>query len=196
MGGTKLAEQPGLGELAQPLGILDVGLATRDLLDVPGVDQHALKPVLKDRPHGPPEHPGRFHHDLRHTERLEPIKQRQQARDGRRELRHMLLAPAVLRGHPHGRRDLLLVNIQRRRALNYRLHLASRNPIDKIVAQGPLRTNEVLQKWLWQQSGTPGRPTRQTKLGLTGTKGRIGVEGDPSIKPFSSARDRPPGQHN
>ena len=51
LGGHKArSEQPGLGELAQPLGILDVGLATRDLLDVPGVDQHALKPVLKDPP--------------------------------------------------------------------------------------------------------------------------------------------------
>jgi hypothetical protein len=32
-------EQAGLQQLAQPFGVLDVGLATGDLLDVAGVDQ-------------------------------------------------------------------------------------------------------------------------------------------------------------
>ena len=50
-GGTKLAlQQPGLRELAQPRGVLDVGLAARDLLDVARVDQQAAR----TRPRGSP----------------------------------------------------------------------------------------------------------------------------------------------
>ena len=46
-------QQPGLGELAQPRRVGDVGLAARDLLDVPGVDQHAAR----TRPRGSPTAP-------------------------------------------------------------------------------------------------------------------------------------------
>ena len=107
-------QQPGLGELAQPRRIRDVGLAAGDLLDVPGVDEQALELVLEDRPHRLPVHAGRLHRDLRDTVRGQPVTQRQQPRDRRRELRHMLLAPAPLRRHTHARGHLRLVNIQRR----------------------------------------------------------------------------------
>jgi hypothetical protein len=43
-----------------------------------------------------------------------------------------------------------------------------------------------------QQSGAPGRPTRQTEAGLTNTKGQIGVAGDPGITVKIFTRPRPP----
>ena len=58
-------QQPRLGELAQPRRVGDVGLAARDLLDVPGVDQHALELVLQDRPRRLPIDAGGLHHHLR-----------------------------------------------------------------------------------------------------------------------------------
>ena len=39
-------QQPGLQQLTEPLRVLDIGLATGDLLHVPGVDEHQLE-------HGP-----------------------------------------------------------------------------------------------------------------------------------------------
>ena len=40
-------QQPGLGKLAQPRRVAHVGLAARDLLDVPGVDEQQLEVVLE-----------------------------------------------------------------------------------------------------------------------------------------------------
>jgi hypothetical protein len=145
---------------------------------------------------GPPEHPGRFHHDLRDPERRQPVRQRQQARDCGRELRDVLLTRAVLRGHPHARRDLLLMNIQRRRTLNYRLHSASQNPIDKIVAQGPLRTNESDKRALGNSPEPRGDSHAKLSSGTLAPRAGSASRATPGINPFSSARDRPPGQHN
>ena len=46
------AQQAGLERLAQPLCVLDVGLAAGDLFDVPRVDEHQLEVVLEHRPVG------------------------------------------------------------------------------------------------------------------------------------------------
>jgi hypothetical protein len=70
------AQQAGLQQLAQPLRVLDVGLAPGDLLDVPGVDQHQLEAVLEHRPDRLPVDAGRLHRDLLDGERLEPVPQR------------------------------------------------------------------------------------------------------------------------
>ena len=43
-------QQPGLGQLAQPGRVGDIGLATGDLLDVASVDKQQLELVLEDRP--------------------------------------------------------------------------------------------------------------------------------------------------
>jgi hypothetical protein len=40
-------QQPGLGELAQPCRIGHIGLATGNLLDVPGVDEQQLELILE-----------------------------------------------------------------------------------------------------------------------------------------------------
>ena len=90
-------QQAGFGELTQPRRVGDVGLAARDLLDVPGVDQHAVKLVLQDRPRRLPIHAGGLHHHLRDAVAGEPVAQLQQAANGGRKLRDVLLAPAAPR---------------------------------------------------------------------------------------------------
>jgi hypothetical protein len=116
------AQQAGLQQLAQPLRVLDVGLAPGDLLDVPGVDQRQLEAVLEHRPDRLPVDAGRFHRDLLDGERLEPVPQRQQTVDGRLELRHVLLelAPAP---DAHARRHARLVYVERAWALHHPLQL-------------------------------------------------------------------------
>jgi hypothetical protein len=48
------SEQPGLEQLAQPLGVLDVGLPPRDVLHTPRVHEQQLEVILEHRPHGLP----------------------------------------------------------------------------------------------------------------------------------------------
>ena len=60
------AQQPALQQLGQPLTVFHVGLAARDVLHVPGVDQHHLQRVglaqgMEDRL---PVHPGRLHRHM------------------------------------------------------------------------------------------------------------------------------------
>jgi len=105
---------------------------------VASVDEQAVELVLQNPPHRLPEHAGCLHHDLLDAERSQPIPQRQQPRDRRRELRHALLTRAALSRHPHTRDHLLLMHIKRRGALYHRFHLHSINAIDETVAQGPL----------------------------------------------------------
>ncbi len=115
-------EQPGLEQLAQPRRVADVGLAARHLLDVAGVDQQQLELVLEDRPGGLPVDPGGLHRDLRHAVRLEPVAQPEQSLHRRSKPGHVLLTTAALARGAHARGHPLLVHIQRRRALNHRLH--------------------------------------------------------------------------
>jgi hypothetical protein len=139
LGGTKIGlQQTGFGEPAQPRRIRDVGLATGHLLDVPGVDRHAVELVLQDRPRRLPVHAGGLDHDLLHAVTGEPVAQRQQPPHRRRELLHVPLAPAALVRHAHARHHLRPVDVQRRRALNDRLHpcpLSLQSPAPT-VAQG------------------------------------------------------------
>jgi DNA-binding GntR family transcriptional regulator len=59
------------------------------------------------------------------------------------------------------------------------------------------RVDTVPLARLDRESGAPGRPTRQTSLGLTSTKSKPASRATPTSSPFSSARDRPPrGQLN
>ena len=68
---------------------------------------------------------------------LQPVPERQQPQHGGAELGHVLLTRAALAGQPDTRGDLLLVDVQRCRTFNDRLHLTSQPLIDRTVAQGP-----------------------------------------------------------
>src|SRR3954463_16215942 len=57
-------QQPGLSELAQPRRVAHIGLATRHLLDMTGVDEHQLKVVFEQVPDRLPIDPSGLHHDL------------------------------------------------------------------------------------------------------------------------------------
>ena len=57
-------EQAVLEQLGDPLGVLDVGLAAGDLLDVLGVDQHHLEAALQQVEDRLPVDAGRFHGDV------------------------------------------------------------------------------------------------------------------------------------
>jgi hypothetical protein len=103
------------------LRVLDIRFPSGDLLDVPGVHQHQLEPVLQDRPHRLPINTGGLHHDLLDPERLQPVPQRQQTMDSRSELRHVLLELALL-PNANARGNARLVYVQRAGALNDPFH--------------------------------------------------------------------------
>jgi hypothetical protein len=74
---------------------------------------------------------------MRHLVRGQPVAQRQQALHRRLKLRDPLLAPTARPGNPHARGHLRLVDIQRARTLNDRLHRSLLSPDhDATVARG------------------------------------------------------------
>jgi hypothetical protein len=147
-------QQPGLGQLAQPRGVREIGLAPGHLLDMPGVDEHQLEVVLEDVPDRLPIHTGGLHHHLRHAVSGQPVTQRQQATDRGRELGQVRLAHSASRGHPHARRHLSLVDIKRRRALDDHLH---HDPLagPRCRLRGPRKTTSLKSVLDKQQSGSP-----------------------------------------
>jgi hypothetical protein len=190
-------QQPRFGQLAQPHGVRDVGLASGDLLDVSRVDEHAVKLVFEDRPRRLPVDAGRFHHDLRDAKARQPVAQRQQPADGCRELSDVLLAPAARCRHARAGGHLRLVHVQRGGALHDGLHCSP--PPDR-----PLRTNRRpgprrqtnLTVVLAAHSGVPGRPrTPYSKQAHRHQGKKIGVTGDapnhpPLFKTPEGARQR------
>jgi hypothetical protein len=75
-----------LEQLAQPLGVLDVGLAPGHVLDVLGVDQRELEVILEQVVDGLPVDAGGLHRHVRDAEAREPVAQREQICRHRREL--------------------------------------------------------------------------------------------------------------
>ena len=74
-GGAKAAAQePDTVQLAQPLTVLDIALASGDVFDVPGVDeQHLDPPRLEDVVDRDPVDAGGFHGDAGDATRDEPV---------------------------------------------------------------------------------------------------------------------------
>jgi len=99
-------------------------LRPANLLDVPRVDQHAVKLISQDRPRRLPIDAGGLHHHLGDAVAGQPVAEIQQAAHGGRKLGDVLLAPAAHAGHARARGHLRLVDVQRRRTLDNRLHLA------------------------------------------------------------------------
>src|SRR5580693_5432177 len=74
LGSEAGAQQPIFVEPPQPLGVADVGLASRHVLGVAGVDQHHLESALLKQFVGRyPIDAGGLHGDRSHTATLEPI---------------------------------------------------------------------------------------------------------------------------
>ena len=80
-GGTKLGRtRPCCDQLADPLRVLDVGLAPGDVAQVLSIQQPALEAILKHLEHRLPIHAGGLHPDQRDRERRQPLRQLQEPR--------------------------------------------------------------------------------------------------------------------
>src|SRR5215218_3812392 len=126
------AHQPVLEQLAEPLGVLDVGLAAGHVLDVLGVDEPELEVVLEQVVDGLPVDAGGLHRNVRDAEPLEPVAQRQQLAGHGLKLGAQLRAPALLIGHVHAGGHLALVDVERTAALQHTFHLGL--PSDRLIA--------------------------------------------------------------
>jgi hypothetical protein len=184
-------QQARLREPAQPGCIRDVGLAARDLLDVPRVDQQAVELVLQDRPRRLPIDAGCLHHHLLDPMRAQPVAQAEQSADRGGELGNALFTLAAVVRDAHARGDLRLVDIQRRRALDDQLHLVS-FIVDDMTPPRGLNDKRIWQSCSQHSPELRGDPARQTQNRLTGTKASVGVAGDArNHRPFSCARTNP-----
>ena len=120
------AQQPALQQTRQPLGIGEVRLATRHVLDMPGVAHHDLLEiaVLDQRViHRHRVDPGRFHRHVRHALRGQPPRGVPQHPVERLEgaLDRRPPARCVTR-RPNRHRDRVLADIDRRAPLIENLH--------------------------------------------------------------------------
>jgi hypothetical protein len=79
------AHQPVLHQLADPLRVLDVGLASGDVAQVVRVEQPALKPIFERLKDGLPVHARCFHPDQRHPELRQPLGERRKPGERRAE---------------------------------------------------------------------------------------------------------------
>ena len=71
-------EQAVLEQLRDPLGVLDVGLAAGDLLELVGVDQHDLEAALQEVEDRLPVDAGGLHGDVADAFGVEPVGQGEQ----------------------------------------------------------------------------------------------------------------------
>ncbi len=71
------AQQAVLQQLRNPLGVLDVGLPARNLLQFPRVHQQQFKRPIQDVPHRLPQDSGGLHGDVRHAVRCQPLRKLQ-----------------------------------------------------------------------------------------------------------------------
>jgi len=124
-------QEPMLHQVADPHGILDIGLAPRDRLHVRGVhhkdrDPRGLEEIVQRLPIDP----GALHRDVRHLLLQQPVHQRQQFWS-RRAIRPGL---ASFR-YRHVYRDRLLVDITPRAPFVEDLHThRCRAPLRRLVA--------------------------------------------------------------
>src|SRR5882762_1920379 len=121
------AQQPTLGQLRQPRRVKGIAFATRDILDMSGVDQqHLQRPLglaqgMKDRS---PIHPGRFHAHVRDTLGDQPSHHLDQRRVVGVELADLLVTLAgALAGGAYRHRDNLFPDVDRGDPLVDQLHL-------------------------------------------------------------------------
>ena len=116
-------QQPMLQQLRQPGGIGHIGLAARQDLDVPGVDQQQLQPALLQHiPARLPVLAGRLHHHLGDPVLGEPVGKGLKPRAERLEGAQLLAASPGAIGHAHAGHHLVLADVQPGAALVDHLH--------------------------------------------------------------------------
>jgi hypothetical protein len=119
------AHQAVLDQLADPLGIGDVGLAAGHVAQVAGIQQPARQRVLQHVVDAPPVHPGRLHADQAHLLSDQPVPQRQQLHGGGPK-RADLLGPLPIRaGGAHAGHHRVLVHVQPGAARHDDVHRSS-----------------------------------------------------------------------
>jgi hypothetical protein len=125
-----------LHELADPFGVLDVGLSPGDVVQVVRVEQPALKALLERLKYGLPVHAGGLHPDQRHAGLGEPLGERR--KPGERGAKgSRLLIPAT----PSGARDahrcdhVVAVHVKTRAPLHQNIH--RRAPSETTVYVSP-----------------------------------------------------------
>jgi hypothetical protein len=92
-------------ELLQPLRIVHVRLAARDVLDGAGVDQQHLEAVgLQELEHGDPVHACRFHRHGGDADLRQPVGQVLEIAAERPERAHRLVVPFLGHGDDMKRR--------------------------------------------------------------------------------------------
>ena len=117
-------QQSALGQLAQPRGIGDVGLAAGHGLGVAGVDQNHVQLPLQEVEHRPPVVPGGLHRHQGHPLSTQPVQQRQQCVGGGGEGADLAVAasPALPHRRPYTCLDVAFADVERRAPLVHDLH--------------------------------------------------------------------------
>jgi hypothetical protein len=189
------AQQAGFREPAQPRRIGDVGLATGDLLDVAGVDEHQLELVLKQMPDRLPIVTGGLHHDMRHAVRLQPVAHHQQPTDRGGELLDVLHALAVCARHANARRHLRLVHVQR--ALTLHDHIHPDLPLDDnttVARTGPRKQTSLRNALTAAGPGSGRGPHVKLNHGLKSTKKKTTSANDAPHHPPVFTRPQAAGE--
>ena len=91
-------QQPVLQQLRDPDAVAHVGVPTRNLLDVGGVDQQTREAVLEGIEHRLPVDPRALHRHVRHPVPLQPVAQGQEFGRGCPKRPHVLLWAPVRPG--------------------------------------------------------------------------------------------------
>ena len=106
------AQQPVLQQLREPLAVANVGLPSRDGLEVLGVHQDHLAAALEEVEHGLPQDPRALHRDVRDALLGQPLRKSQELGRGGAERAHLTRAtPALARAADTGD-DRGLVDIE------------------------------------------------------------------------------------
>jgi hypothetical protein len=110
-------------ELADPFGVLDVGLAARDVVQMLGIEQPALKALLERLEDRLPVHAGGLHPDQRHRGLGEPVsKLRQPGERGAECSRLLIDTPSAAAGDADRRDHVVPVHIKPRAPLHHHIH--------------------------------------------------------------------------
>jgi hypothetical protein len=115
-------DQPATHEIGDPHGIVHVGLAAGDILDVRRIGHDQLeRPLAQDIPHRFPIDPGRFHRHLGTPALRQPAQQR--LKTGCRRVECPALPGCLAANHyPYAGDDRLLVHIETGNALMHHVH--------------------------------------------------------------------------